>query len=38
MNGDKLNAYRILLGKPEGKTLVRRPRHRGGVNFKMDLR
>jgi hypothetical protein len=26
--GEKRNAYRILVGKPEGKIPVRRPRHR----------
>jgi hypothetical protein len=26
--GAKRNAYRILVGKPEGKRPVRRPRHR----------
>jgi hypothetical protein len=31
--GEKKNAYRILMGKPEG-----RPRHRWEDNIKMDLR
>jgi hypothetical protein len=26
--GEKRNAYRLLVGKPEGKRLVRRPRRR----------
>jgi hypothetical protein len=26
--GDRRNAYRILLGKPEGKRPLGRPRHR----------
>jgi hypothetical protein len=30
--------YRILMGKPEGKTLVGRPRLRFDNNVKMDLR
>jgi hypothetical protein len=36
--GEKRNAYRILLGKPEGKRPLRRPRRRWLVNIKMDLR
>jgi hypothetical protein len=36
--GPKRNAYRILVGKPEGKRPLRRPRHRWMVNNKMDLR
>jgi hypothetical protein len=35
--GEKRNAYRILVGKPEGKRPLRRPRRRW-VNIKMDLR
>jgi hypothetical protein len=35
--GEK-NAYRILVGKPEGKRPLRRPRHRWEDNIKMDLR
>jgi hypothetical protein len=27
-NGEKINAYRILMGKPEGKRPVERPRRR----------
>jgi hypothetical protein len=27
-NGEKRNAYRILVGKPGGKTPLGRPRHR----------
>ena len=30
--------YRILLGKPEGKRPLRRPRHGWEDNIKMDLR
>jgi hypothetical protein len=37
-NGEKLNAYRILVGKPEGNRPLRRPRHRWVDNIKMDLR
>jgi hypothetical protein len=31
------NAYRILVGKPEGKRLLGRPRCRWVDNIKMDL-
>jgi hypothetical protein len=34
MNGEKRNAYRILVGKPEGKTPLRRPRSRWVINIK----
>jgi hypothetical protein len=36
--GEKSNAYRILVGKPEGKRPLGRPRHRRGCNIKMKLR
>jgi hypothetical protein len=36
--GEKRNAYRILMGKPEGKRLLGRPRRRRVDNIKMDLR
>jgi hypothetical protein len=36
--GEKRNAYRILVGKPEGKRPLRRPRRRWVDNIKMDLR
>jgi hypothetical protein len=36
--GEKRNAYRILVGKPEGKRLLERPRRRWVNNTKMDLR
>jgi hypothetical protein len=36
--GEKRNAYRILVGKPEGKRLLGRPRRRWVDNIKMDLR
>ena len=29
--------YRVLVGKPEGKRPLRRPRHRWEDNIKMDL-
>jgi hypothetical protein len=32
------NAYRILLGKPERKRPLRRPKRRWEANIKMDLR
>jgi hypothetical protein len=32
------NAYKILVGKPEGKSPLGRPRHRWEDNIKMDLR
>jgi hypothetical protein len=35
--GEKRNAYRILVGKPEGKRLVGRPRLRWGNNIEMDV-
>jgi hypothetical protein len=36
--GAKRNAYRILVGKPEGKRPLGRPRRRRVDNIKMDLR
>jgi hypothetical protein len=36
--GEKRNAYRILVGKPEGKRSLGRPRRRWEDNIKMDLR
>jgi hypothetical protein len=35
---EKMNAYRILEGKPEGKRPLGRPRRRWVDNIKMDLR
>jgi hypothetical protein len=35
--GEKRNAYRLLVGKPEGKRPLRRPRRRWMDNIKMDL-
>jgi hypothetical protein len=36
-NGEKRNAYRILVGMPAGKKPLRRPRRRWVDNIKMDL-
>jgi hypothetical protein len=36
--GKKRNAYRILVGKPEGNRPLGRPRRRWVDSFKMDLR
>ena len=35
--GEKRGIYRVLMGKPEGKRLLGRPRHRWEDNIKMDL-
>jgi hypothetical protein len=35
--GDKRNVYRLLVGKPEGKRPLGRPRRRWMDNIKMDL-
>jgi hypothetical protein len=35
--GEKRNMYRLLVGKPEGKRPLERPRHRWIDNIKMDL-
>jgi hypothetical protein len=35
--GEKSNAYRIWVGKPEGKRLLGKPRCRWLDNIKMDL-
>jgi hypothetical protein len=35
--GEKRNAYRLLLGKPEGKRPLGRPRRRWVDNIKMNL-
>jgi hypothetical protein len=37
-NGGKRSAYTILVGMPEGKRPLGRPRHRWVNNIKMDLR
>jgi hypothetical protein len=36
--GEKRNAYKILVGEPEGKRPLGRPRRRWVDNIKMDLR
>jgi hypothetical protein len=35
--GEKRNACRLLVGKPEGKRPLRRPRHRWVDNIRIDL-
>jgi hypothetical protein len=35
---EKRNAYSILVGKPEGKRSLERPRRRWVDNIKMDFR
>jgi hypothetical protein len=35
--GENRNSYRILVGKPEEKGPLGRPRHRWKDNIKMDL-
>jgi hypothetical protein len=37
-NGERMNAYRILVGTPEGKSPLGRPRGGWVENIKMDLR
>jgi hypothetical protein len=36
-NGEKRNAYRLLVGKPEGERLLGRPRRRWVDNIEIDL-
>jgi hypothetical protein len=36
--GAQRNSYMFLVGKPEGKRLLGRPRLRCGDNIKIDLR
>jgi hypothetical protein len=36
--GEKRNAYRLLVGMPDGKRPLGRPRHRWMDNIWMDLR
>jgi len=35
--GERRGVYRVLVGKPEGKRPLKRPRHRWEDNIKMDL-
>ena len=35
--GERRDVYRNLVGKPEGKRLLGRPRHRWEDNINMDL-
>jgi hypothetical protein len=35
--GERRGVYRVLVGKPEGKRPLRRPRHRWMDNIKMNL-
>ena len=35
--GKRRGVYRVLVGKPEGKRPLRRPRRRWEDNIKMDL-
>jgi hypothetical protein len=35
--GEKRNAYRLLVGKPEGKRPLGRPRRRWVDNIRMDI-
>jgi hypothetical protein len=35
--GEKRSAYRVLVGKPEGKRPLGRPRRRWVDNIRMDL-
>jgi hypothetical protein len=36
--GEGRGVYRVLVGRPEGKKPLGRPRHRWEDNIKMDLR
>jgi hypothetical protein len=36
-NGEKRNVYRLLVGKPEGKRPLGRPRRRWVDNIRMDF-
>jgi hypothetical protein len=35
--GEKMNAHRLFVGKPEGKSPLERPRRRWVDNIRMDL-
>jgi hypothetical protein len=36
-DGEKRGVYRVLVGKPEGKRPLERPRRKWEDNIKMDL-
>jgi hypothetical protein len=36
--GEGRDVYRVLVGRPEGKRPLRRPRHRWEDNIKLDVR
>jgi hypothetical protein len=36
--GDERSVYKLLMGKPEGKRPLGRPRHRWEDGIRMDLR
>ena len=36
--GDRRDAYRVSVGRPEGKNLLGRPRHRYEDNIRIGLR
>jgi len=38
MHGKIRNAFKILVGKPEEKRLLRRPRYRREDNIRTDIR
>jgi hypothetical protein len=35
--GEERNVYKVLMGKPEGKRPLERPRHRWKDGIRMDL-
>ena len=35
--GERTGAYRVLMGKPEGKRLLGRPRRRREINIKIYI-
>jgi hypothetical protein len=36
--GEEIKVYKVLVGKPEGKRPLRRPRYRGEDGIRMDLK
>jgi hypothetical protein len=36
--GERIGAYRVLVGKPEGKGPLLRPKRRWEYNIKMDVK